>query len=163
VTSIISQFDPTATVTVRTLSEAIAARFSDERAGAQAAWAGGLLALGLATFGVFGVFAYVAEARRREIGLRVALGAEKRDVLAALFRPARLAVGAGLGLGLILSLSMGPILDGMGINLFGHSPFDPIVFAIVGAILTVAAFAATVIPARRALGVDPSVMLKEDT
>ena len=57
---------------------------------------------------------------------------------------------------------MGPILDGMGISLFGHSPFDPIVFAIVGAILAAAAFTATFIPARRALGVDPSVMLKED-
>lgn len=162
VTSIILQLDPRATVTVRTLSDTIAARLGDERAGAQAAWAGGLLALVLATFGVFGVFAYVVEERRREIGIRVALGAEKHDVLAALFRPARLAVGAGLGVGLILSLSMGPILDVTGMSLFGRSPFDPIVFAIVGAILTAAALIATVVPARRALGVDPSVILKDD-
>jgi predicted permease len=160
--AIISRVDPRARVTVRTISDTIADRLRDERMGAQAAWAGGLLALALAMFGVFGVFAYVVEERRREIGIRVALGAEKRDVLNALFRPARVAVVGGLGFGLILSLSLGPILDSMGMSLFGHSPFDPVAFAIVGMILSVAAFVATIIPARRALGVDPSVMLKED-
>jgi hypothetical protein len=162
VTAIISGVDPRATVTVRALSDLIASRLGDERSGAQAAWAGGLLALALATFGVFGVFAYVVEERRREIGVRVALGADKRDVLAALFRPARRAVVGGLGLGWVLSLSLGPIFDAMGMNLYGHSAVDPVAFATVGTILSVAAFAATVIPARRALRVDPSVMLKED-
>jgi hypothetical protein len=160
--ALITGLDPAATVFVRSLSDAVASRLDDEAAGAQAAWAGGLLALMLATFGVFGVFAFVVEERRREVGIRVALGAQKAQVSAAMFRPARLAVMSGLGLGLVLSLGVGPVLGELGISLFGLSPFDPVAFATVGAILATAAFVATVIPVRRALRVDPAVILKED-
>jgi ABC-type antimicrobial peptide transport system permease subunit len=102
------------------------------------------------------------EERRREVGIRVALGAQKPQVIAAMFRPARLAVMSGLGLGFVLSLCVGPILGELGISLFGLSPFDPLAFATVGGILATAAFAATVIPVRRALRVDPAVVLKAD-
>jgi putative ABC transport system permease protein len=161
-TSLLNRLDPEAIVYAKSLSERIATRLGDEQAGAQAAWAGGLLALALATFGVFGVFAFVVEERRSEIGIRVALGAQRRDVLRALFRPARIAVLAGLSLGLVLSLMAGPILVSMRINLFGLSPFDPIAFGTVGVILGAAALIATFIPVRRALAVDPAVILKED-
>lgn len=160
--AVVTGVDREARFTVRTLSETIAARLGDEKAGAQAAWAGGMLALALATFGVFGVFAFVVEERRREIGIRVALGAQRREVIATMFRPARVAVSTGLALGLILSLSVGPSLGGLGIRLYGLSPFDPVTFLIVAVILTSAAVAATFIPARRALGVNPAVILKED-
>ena len=161
-TALVRQLDPTASVNASTLADRIATRMGDEQMGAQAAWAGGLLALALATFGVFGVFAFVVEERRQEIGIRVALGAQQRDVLRAMFRPARIAVLAGLGIGLLLSLSAGPILQGMRIWLFGISPFDPISFGTSGLILAVAALIATFIPARRALAVNPAVILKDD-
>lgn len=161
-TSLVNRLDPQAIVYAKSLSERIASRLGDEQMGAQAAWAGGLLALALATFGVFGVFAFVVEERRSEIGIRVALGAQRRDVLRALVRPARIAVLGGLTLGLVLSLMVGPILEGMGIRLFGVSPFDPIAFGTVGVILGAAALIATFVPVRRALAVDPAVILKED-
>jgi predicted permease len=162
VTALIHRLDPQAVVNARSLSDRIASGLGDERLGAQAAWAGGALALALATFGVFGVFSYVVEERRREIGIRVALGAERGAVLRAIFRPARRSVLAGLGIGLVLALLSGPILQEMGIRLFGMSPFDPVAFATAGAILAAAALIATFIPARRALAVEPAVILKED-
>ena len=161
-TTLVKELDPQAVVNAGSLSERIASRLGDEQMGAQAAWAGGLLALALATFGVFGVFAFVVEERRSEIGIRVALGAQRRDVLRALFRPARIAVLAGLSIGLVLSLSVGPILDSMRMRFYGLSWFDPIAFGTAGAILAAAALLATFIPARRALAVDPVVILKDD-
>jgi putative ABC transport system permease protein len=104
----------------------------------------------------------VVEERRSEIGIRVALGAQRRDVLRALFRPARIAVLAGLSIGLVLSLSVGPILDSMRMRFYGLSWFDPIAFGTAGVILAAAALLATFIPARRALAVDPVVILKDD-
>lgn len=157
--AIVTSLDPHATVTIRSLTQILEGQMGDERAGSQAAWAGGLLALALATFGVFGVFVYVAEERRREIGIRIALGAQRRDVLGTLFRPARLAVAAGLLLGLLMSLGMAPMVES---SLYGLSAFDPVAFAIVAAIIAAAALVATVVPARRALSVDPVVVLKAD-
>jgi len=161
-TALIQQVDPKALINANSLADRIATGLGDEQMGAQAAWAGGFLALALATFGVFGVFAFVVEERRSEIGIRVALGAQRGDVLRALFRPARIAVLAGLTIGLVLSLSVGPILEASRIRLFGLSPFDPIAFGTAGLMLAAAALLATFIPARRALAVDPAVILKED-
>jgi predicted permease len=159
-TAVLTGLHPRATVSVRTLSERLAYRHRDGKAGAKAAWAGGLLALALATFGVFGIFAYAVEERRREIGIRFALGAQKGQVLAALFRTSHRAVLVGLGVGLLLSLSLGPLLEQV---LLGLSPFDPIAFGIVAAILSGAGVVATFIPARRALNVAPAVILKLDS
>lgn len=158
-TAVLKGVDTDVTVHAETVSDIIAARLGDERAGAGAARAGGALALGLAAFGIFGVFGYIVEERRREIGIRVALGARKSEVFNAVFRPARIAMGAGLVVGLGLSLSLGAVLEGM---LFGLSPFDLVSFATVAAILTVTGVAATAIPAQRALRVDPAVIMKED-
>jgi ABC-type lipoprotein release transport system permease subunit len=162
ITALVQQLDPKASVNANSLADRIATRFDDQQMGAKAAWAGGLLALALATFGVFGVFAFVVEERRQEIGIRVALGAQQRDVLGAMFRPARVAVLAGLTLGLVISLGAGPILEGMGMRFFGLSWFDPISFGTAGLILATAALVATLIPARRALAVNPAVILKDD-
>ena len=81
---------------------------------------GGLLALALAAFGVFGVFTHVVEERRREIGIRLALGAQRRQVLGALFKTTRFSILGGLSLGLLLSLATGPMLDKQ--FLYGLSP-----------------------------------------
>ena len=109
---------------------------------------------------MFGVFAHVVESRRREIGIRLALGAGKAQILGALFRTTRLALLSGLSAGLLLSLATGPMLEQA---LFGLSPFDPIAFGVVAAILAIAAVVATFIPARRALRVDPATTLRADS
>jgi ABC-type antimicrobial peptide transport system permease subunit len=127
--------------------------------GARVAWAASVLALALATFGVFGVFAHVVEARRREIGIRLALGAGKAEILRSLFRTTRIAILGGLVAGLVLSLTTGAVLEQF---LFGLSPFDPVAFGIVAIILGIAGFVATFIPARRALSVDPATTLRAD-
>jgi predicted permease len=158
--TILTGLAPGSTVFVRSLSERLATRLRDGQAAAQAAWAGGLLALALATFGVFGMFAFVVEERRREIGIRLAIGAQKGQILTALLRTARRAVVGGLLLGLLLSLCVGPLLEQV---LLGLSPFDPIAFGIVAVILSGAGVLATFIPARRALSVAPAVILKEDS
>ena len=160
VRSLLTSLDPAARITTRTMAEQIALRLGDERDGAKGAWAGGLLALLLAAFGVFGVFTHVVEDRRREIGIRLAMGARRDQVLRALFRSTRSPVLGGLGLGLLVSLSMGPLAQQF---LYGLSPFDPVTFAIVAAILTCTGLVATYVPARRALRVDPAVILKQDT
>jgi ABC-type antimicrobial peptide transport system permease subunit len=158
--AVIKGVEPGASVVTRTLGEHLAADMRDERAGATAAWAGSALALTLATFGVFGVFAHVVESRRREIGIRLALGARKGEIIRSLFRTARLAVTCGLSIGLLLSLATGPLLEEY---LFGLSPFDPVAFGTVAAILAIAGFMATFIPARRALQVDPATTLRADS
>lgn len=157
--AVIKRVDPGASVVARSLSEQLAAEMRDSETGARAAWAGSLLALALSTFGVFGVFAHVVESRRREIGIRLALGAGKAQILRALFRTTRLAMLAGLSAGLLLSLATGPLLEQF---LFGLNPFDPIAFLVVAVILGMAALVATFIPARRALSVDPATTLRAD-
>jgi predicted permease len=157
--AILTALDPRATILVRSVSERLAYRHRDEKAAARAAWTGGLLALALATFGVFGIFAYVVEERRSEIGIRLALGAQKGQVLRALLRTAGGALVAGLTMGLLLSLCVGPLLNQV---LMGLSPFDPVAFGTVAIILSGAGVLATFIPARRALAVEPAVILKQD-
>ena len=157
--AVIKSVDPGAAVVTRTLTEQFERELQDSRAGARAAWAGSALALALATFGVFGVFAHVVELRRREIGIRLALGAGRGDILRSLFRTARLAVLGGLASGLLLSLGTGPLLEEF---LYGLSPFDAVAFATVAAILGLAGFVATFIPARRAITVDPVTTLRAE-
>ncbi|MCC7185876.1 MAG: ABC transporter permease, partial [Acidobacteria bacterium] len=158
-TATLKSVDPNVIVHSQAVADIIAARLGDERAGASAARVGSALALGLAAFGIFGVFGYIVEERRREIGIRVALGARKGEVFSAVFRPARLAMAAGLVVGLAMSLSMSALLEGM---LFGLSPFDAAAFTTVAAILGATGAVATAIPAHRALRVDPAVIMKED-
>ena len=127
--------------------------------GATLAWVIGLLGLSLAAVGVFGVFAYSVEERRREIGLRLALGATRRQIVHILVSTSGRAMLFGLAAGLLASLACGPLL---GSYLFGLSPLDPIAYVLVLALLAATAVLATLMPARRACRVDPAVALRED-
>jgi predicted permease len=129
------------------------------RIGAGVAWSIGLLGLILAGVGVFGVFAYAVEERRREIGVRLALGAARTQIVGMLLATSGRAMGAGLALGILLSFVCGPILRGY---LFGLSPLDPLAYGMVISLLAAAALVATIVPARRACLVDPAITLRAE-
>ncbi len=117
----------------------------------------GGLALLLATVGIYGIMAYTVSRRTREIGVRVALGATRRDVLRlVLGRAVRLA-GLGLALGLAAALGVGRLIGTM---LYGVSGSDPLTFAATGALLGTVALLASWVPARRAAKVDPLLALR---
>jgi putative ABC transport system permease protein len=120
-------------------------------------WAIGLIGLTLAAVGVFGVFSYAVEERRREIGIRLALGARGQDVLHAMFAVNRWSVGGGVAVGLLFSLAVGAVLRRY---LFGLSPLDPAAYLAMTTLLLLAALAATLLPLRRAIRIDPATTLR---
>jgi predicted permease len=117
----------------------------------------GVLALGLASVGLYGILAYAVGQRQREIGLRMALGADGATVLRLVLREAAALVGSGIVLGLGLSAVAGRTVASL---LFGVSPIDVPAFAGAAATLTLVALAASYLPARRASRLDPSVALR---
>ena len=144
---------------VRTVAASTRVRFRPVRLVAQALSALAAFAVGLAALGVYGVVAYAAASRTREIGVRVALGATPRDVL-RLFggQGARLAVLGG-ALGLAGASVATRALQGM---LFGTDPLDPWVLVSVTALLALVALVASWLPARRATRGDPVSALRSD-
>jgi ABC-type antimicrobial peptide transport system permease subunit len=123
------------------------------------AWVIGLLGLLLACVGVLGVFAYAVEERRREIGVRIALGAARADIITTLVATSGRGILLGLGAGLLLSLACGPVLRSY---LFGLNPLDPMAYGGVLLLLAGTGTLATLVPARRACRVDPAITLRED-
>ena len=151
--------NPAATATVHPLTDSLKEHLKRSRTGAALAWAIGLVGLALAAVGVFGVFAYAVEERRREIGLRLALGAARSQIVRMLVSANGRAMVLGLGAGFVLSLASGRVLRSY---LFGLSPLDPLAYLFVTLLLASAAVIATFVPARRACRVDPAVTLRED-
>jgi ABC-type antimicrobial peptide transport system permease subunit len=155
----VQSVEPRLRLTIFPLTANINESIEEQRFVAGLAWSIGLLGLGLATIGVFGVFAYAVEERRREIGVRLALGARARDVFRALFDVNRWSIGGGVVAGLLMSVAAGFVMRSY---LFGLSPLDPVAYLGVSAVMAAAAIAATAVPARRALRVDPAVTLKSE-
>lgn len=151
--------DSRATVRAYPARDDIRKQLEETRVGAAFAWAMGILGLVLATVGVFGVFAYAVEERRREIGVRIALGAARGQIVAMLLSTSSRAVVIGLAAGLLLSLACGPVLGAM---LHGLSPLDPLAYGIMVTSLVAAGCIATLVPARRACRVDPAITLREE-
>jgi predicted permease len=116
-------------------------------------------ALLLATLGVYGVTASAVTQRTRELGIRMALGADRRSVLwSVMGEPARL-VGIGLVLGLAITLATGKLVRSL---LYGMEPSDPVTLASVAVVLLIVALIATLLPARRATRVDPMIALRAE-
>lgn len=115
------------------------------------------MALSLGVIGIYGVISYVVGQRRHEIGIRVALGAQPRDILQMVFGQGGKLAFAGVVIGALASLGLTQLMSGL---LFGVSAADLLTFASVAILLSVVALAACYIPARRAMRVDPMVALR---
>ncbi len=119
----------------------------------------GALAVCLSFLGIYGLKAYSVARRTREIGIRMAVGANRRDVVLMILRETAWLAIPGLGLGLLLSLAVGRL---SGDFLYQVPPLDPLTFIVMPPLLLALALAACVIPARRAARVDPMVALRHE-
>jgi putative ABC transport system permease protein len=156
--AVLSQFDPEHPAgQVETMDQTMAASLTDWRFRAILLSVFGALALFIATIGVYGVISYWVAQRTHEIGIRMTLGAERRDVLRlVLGQGARLAL-AGVIVGVAVALGLTRFMANM---LYGVKASDPLTFAATAALLLLVAVVACYVPARRAMRVDPMVALR---
>ncbi len=129
------------------------------RAGAALFSIFGVLALGLAIVGLYGVKAYSVARRTREIGIRMALGAQRGAVLRMIMREGSIMLLCGLAIGLLLAMATGKVLSGI---LYEVGALDPIAFTSAPLLLAAAALIATWLPARRATRVNPIHALRTE-
>ena len=115
-------------------------------------------ALLLAAIGTYGVMAFAVTSRTRELGIRAALGAAPSDLIRMVLGQGLLLTLAASAIGLVTALALTRFMASM---LFNVAPRDPITFALVAAVLAVVAIAATLIPAQRAMRINPTIALKD--
>jgi predicted permease len=119
----------------------------------------GLLAGTLAAIGIYGVISVATSQRTREFGVRIALGATRREILRLVLRDGAAMTGAGLAIGVSAAIATGSVMERF---LYGVRPADPLTLGAVVGLLAVVALAATVMPARRATKVDPLTALRTE-
>jgi putative ABC transport system permease protein len=144
---------------IKTLTEHMKIPLFPARMAANVLGSFGVLALVLAGIGIYGVMSYVVAGRTREIGLRMALGAQLRHVRQLILGQGMILAGIGLAVGLVIVFILARFLASM---LYGVSPADPITFVAITFLLAAVALVACYIPARRAARVDPMVALREE-
>lgn len=156
----ISRVDPTLVVNdVTPYGKVVSSDFQQQNMIATLTTLFGVLGLTLAAVGLYGVMSYSVEQRTNEIGLRMALGADRGHVVRMVLRGAFWQVGIGLGLGIPLALLAGKLMKD---QLFGVRPWDPAMLAGATVLLALAALVASAVPARRAAGVEPMVALRNE-
>ena len=144
---------------VRTMNEVMAASIARRRLATILIGAFAAVALLLATVGVYGLTAYAVAERSQELGIRMALGANPRAVVASVVGHSVLIASAGVGAGLIAATALARLVSSM---LFNTTPADPATFGAVAALLLATASAASYLPARRAARIDPAVTLRAE-
>ena len=142
---------------VRTLADHVAGSIADRRLRALPAAGFAALALAVAMVGLFGTLARAVAERRQELAIRAAVGASPARLVRLVIESSLIVSGTGLILGTTLAAASGRSLAGL---LYGVSPYDPATFATVAVGVSLAALAASVIPARRAARLDPMTALR---
>jgi predicted permease len=157
-TRILAELDPNLTInSVRTMQQQIELSFDQERAVAGLAGLFGIVALILAAIGLYGVTAYSVAQRTNEIGIRMALGADRPKVLGLILRGAFTRVLIGLLLGLPLAVGAGRLISA---QLYGVSSWDPFALTVAAGALAICSFFAAIIPANRAASISPMSALR---
>ena len=141
----------------QTMDSAISESLATQRVSLILLGAFAVLALGLASSGIYGVISYVVQQRTQEIGVRVALGAKRTDVLRLVLGTGMTMAGVGVAIGLAAAFGLTRLMASL---LFGVSATDPLTFTVVAIVLALVALAACYIPARRAMRVDPMIALR---
>ena len=156
--AVVAELDPELPVhDMRPMEQVVAETMSTRRLTLWFVGAFGAIALVLAVVGIYGVMSYAVTERVHEIGVRMALGAQRRDVLRLVVGKGMRLASAGLALGAVVALMATRLITGL---LFGVHASDPVTYAVVCVLLSFAAFAACYVPARRATAVDPLVALR---
>ena len=155
----IAEFDRTAGVRFATLEEMTIDSLQQERLMANLSGFFGFIAVVLAAAGVSGVVSYTAASRRREIGIRLALGARGSDVMRALLGRVAVVIGAGLLFGLVLAISANAAASSL---LYGIDPREPWAIALIAVVIGGSGLFAAFVPARRAMRTDPVTALRAE-
>ena len=157
VRSELQQLDPNIPIASRTLAERMDLPLFPARIAASVLGGFGMLALALVAIGLYGVMSYAVSKRTREIGIRMALGAQNADVLKLIIRQGLTLTLIGMAIGSAAALALTQSMKAL---LFGISATDPFTFAGVGVLLAGVALLACYLPARRAAKVDPMIALR---
>ena len=156
----LAEADPNLTVTsVRTLQQQVDRSFDQQRAVASLAGLFGVVALVLAAIGLYGVTAYTVAQRTNEIGIRMALGADRGKVVEMVLHGAFRRVAIGLVLGLPLAVGAGRLLAA---QCMAAAVLDPLALGVAAASLAACAFVAAIIPAARAASISPMAALRAE-
>jgi putative ABC transport system permease protein len=154
----VQSLDPTLPVSgAQTLNETVSVSLAQRRFSMEMVSLFALTALLLAGLGIYGVISYLVSERTHEIGIRLALGADRRNILRMVLRQGLGLAIAGAAVGLVGAVVLSHLMTGL---LYGVRPTDPLTFAGVAVLLIIVALFACYIPARRAIRVDPLVALR---
>src|SRR5271165_565585 len=156
--ALIHKIDPDVPITtIRPMSQMVSQSVDGRRFQMSLALVFALSSLLLAALGIFGVVSYSVQQRRQELGIRTALGADRRDLLRMVLRHGMTPVMLGLAGGLIVAAFAGHLISSL---LFGVTPYDPLTISAIAIIVTAVALLACYVPARRAMRLDPMVALR---
>jgi putative ABC transport system permease protein len=157
--ALVHELEPGAAIETVPLAKRVTGSVENPRFAMSVLLAFAFVALGLASIGLYGVLSYSASQRRRELGVRAALGADRRALIALVMRQGLASTVIGLAAGLAASAALTRLMQGV---LFGISPLDGLSFAAAPAILMPVAFVACLLPALRAAMIDPSEALRSE-